>query len=230
MKKNLLVLGLCLIFILAVSCSHKVYKAPDFEERTFDHKLVAVLPAEMIFTGKQQKNLTADDIARIEEQESEDFQRALYNSILRHANDGRYETTVNFQDINTTMRLLEEKNISARESWKMSNDELEKVLGVDAVVKMRIQKQRYMSDQASYGISVAKSVIYRAGVGSRIPVPNVPEKTNDIYASCNLVKAGQTLWHDNYKYASDYNNPVNEVIEGIADNFGEHFPYKRKRK
>ena len=127
MKKNLLVLGLCLIFILAVSCSHKVYKAPDFEERTFDHKLVAVLPAEMIFTGKQQKNLTADDIARIEEQESEDFQRALYNSILRHANDGRYETTVNFQDINTTMRLLEEKNISARESWKMSLVFMDKV-------------------------------------------------------------------------------------------------------
>lgn len=230
MKKNLLLLSLCLIFIVAVSCSHKYYTASNFEEKTEEHKVVAIVPAEMVFTGKQQKDLTEEDIARIEEQESTTFQLALYNSILRHANDGRYVTTVNFQDINKTQKMLDEKSISVRDSWKMNDDELAKALGVDAVIKMRIQKQRYMSDEASYGVSVAKQIVYRTGIGSKIPVPNVPNKTNDIYASCNLLSDGQTLWNDNYKYASDYNNPANEIIENITDNFGKHFPYKKKRK
>ena len=87
-----------------------------------------------------------------------------------------------------------------------------------------------MSDEASYGITVAKQIIYNTGIGSKIPVPATPATTNDIYASCNLVSNSQTLWNDNYKAASDYNSPANVIIEGITDNFGKHFPYKKKRK
>ncbi len=230
MKKSLPLYTITIFILLAVSCSHKYYKAENFEDKTLDHKVVAIIPAEMIFTGKLPKNLTEEDIARIEEEESEAFQYSLYNSILRHANTGKYYTAINFQDINLTQQLLEKNNITSRGSWKMKEEELKKVLGVDAVIKMRIQKQRYMSDHASYGIAVAKQIVYNTKIGSKIPVPAVPNKTNDIYASCNLVSDGQTLWNDSYKSSSDYNSPANEIIEGITDNFGKHFPYKKKRK
>ena len=230
MKKNVPFLSFCFILIISFSCSHKYYTAADFEEKTLEHKLVAVIPAEMIFTGKQPKNLSAEDIAKMEEQESEDFQFALYNSILRHANSGKYITTINFQDINLTRKLLEQNGISARKCWELNDQELKKYLGVDAVIKMRVQKQRYMSDEASYGITVAKQIITNTGIGSKVPVPYVRNRTNDIYASCNLISEGQTLWNDNYKSSSDYNSPANLIIEGITDNFGKHFPYKKKRK
>jgi len=216
-----------ILALTVFSCSHKYYTSSYFDQQTVHHKIVAVLPAEMVFSGRQPENLTNDDIAKIEESESKNFQLALYNSILRHANTRKYFTRVNLQDIVLTQKLLEEHNISARDAWKKDDKELTTILGVDAVVRMRIQKQRYMSDLASYGIGAGRDIIYHAGL--KIPVPHVSNKTNDIYASCDIVSNNQTLWNDNYKGASDWNTPSNVVIENIADNFGQHFPYKSRR-
>ncbi len=228
MKKALLFFT-CLSVFIILSCSHKYYTSSFFDQQTAKHKIVAVLPAEMIFTGKQPENLAPEDIARIEESESKNFQQSLYNSILRYANSKKYFTRINLQDIVMTQKLLEDNNISPRAAWKKDDKELASILGVDAVVRMRIQKQRYMSDLASYGISWGRQVVYSTGLGSKIPIPYVPNKTNDIYASCDIVSNNQTLWNDNYKGASDWNSPSNVVIENITDNFGRHFPYKRRR-
>ena len=230
MKKNILS-GFIAIFILFLfSCSNKYYTASNFEEKTEDHKVVAILPAEVTFSGKQPKNLSPDDIAKAEERESIDFQYALMNSILNHANTKKYITTVNFQDINTTLKILEKNNISVRDSWNKDDNELAKLLGVNSVIRMNIRKQRYMSDEASYGVGVARQVIYKTGIGSKVPVPSSVGKTYDIYASCNLLSDNQTLWNDNYKRSTDYDVQPNVVIEWITDDFGENFPYKEKRK
>lgn len=230
MKKNLLP-GFTAIFILFLfSCSNKYYTASNFEEKTENHKVVAILPAEVTFSGKQPKNLSLDAIAKSEERESIDFQYALMNSILNHANTRKYITTVNFQDINTTLKILEQNNISVRDSWKRDDNELAKLLGVNSVIRMNVRKQRYMSDEASYGVGVAKQVIYKTGIGSKVPVPSSVGKTYDIYASCNLLSDNQTLWNDNYKRSTDYDTPANVIVEWITDDFGENFPYKEKRK
>jgi len=230
MKKNLLFYSIIVFFPVLFSCSNKYYTAGNFSEKTENHKVVAILPAEITFSGKQPKNLTPEDIAKAEETESVNFQDALLNGILRHANTKKYITTVNFQDVNTTQKLLEKNNISVRDSWKTDDNELAKLLGVDAVIRMRIQKRRYMSDEASYGVDVAKQVIYKTGVGSKVPVPGSVGKTYDVYATCDLLSNNQTLWNDNYKRYADWDTPANVIIEWITDDFGENFPYKQKRK
>ena len=230
MKKNLLP-GFIAIFILFLfSCSNKYYTASNFEEKTENHRVVAILPAEVTFSGKQPKHLSPDDIAKAEERESIDFQYALMNSILNHANTKKYITTVNFQDINTTLKILEKNNISVRDSWNKDDNELAKLLGVNSVIRMNIRKQRYMSDEASYGVGVAKQVIYKTGIGSKVPVPSSVGKTYDIYATCNLLSDNQTLWNDKYKRSTDYDTAPNVIVEWITDDFGENFPYKEKRK
>jgi len=230
MKKNLLTVLTVSFILFLFSCSNRYYNASNFEEKTENHKLVAILPAEVTFSGKQPKNLSPEDIAKAEERESIDFQYALMNSILNHANTRKYITTVNFQDINTTLKLLEQNNISVRDSWKKDDNELAKLLGVNSVIRMNIRKQRYMSDEASYGVGVAKQIVYKTGIGSKIPVPNSVGKTYDIYASCNLLSDNQTLWNDNYKRSTDYEVQPNVVVEWITNWFGENFPYKQKRK
>jgi hypothetical protein len=230
MKKNLLSGFIAVFLLFLFSCSNKYYKASNFEEKTEKHKVVAILPAEVTLSGKLPKNLTPEDIAKAEERESIDFQYALMNSILNHANTKKYITTVNFQDINTTQKILEQNNISVRDSWKKNDEELAKILGVDAVIRMNIRKQRYMSDEASYGVGMAKQVIYKTGLGSKVPVPSSVGKTYDIYATCNLLSENQTLWNDNYKRSTDYDTAPNVIVEWITDDFGENFPYKQKRK
>lgn len=224
MKKPLLFVY-ALAALIIISCGHKYYTASNFSQETRNHRLVAVLPAEMIFTGTRPKNLTDADIAEIEENESRAFQISLYNSILKYANTRKYETTVNFQDVSTTLKLLENNGVSLRDSWHQNDKELAKLLGVDAIIRMRIQKQRYMSDLASYGVYMGQRIANTLGLF--VPVTN---KTNDINASCNLISNSKTLWNDHYTRASNWNSPANEVIEGITENFGKHFPYKRKRK
>lgn len=217
------------------ACRSRYYTSSAFEEQAGKHKVVAVLPAEIIFTGTAPKKLTPEDILKIEDAESRAFQQSLYNSILKHANTRKYETWVNVQDVSTTLNALKQKNISPRDSWSKNDQELKTILGVDAVVRMRIQKKRYMSDLASYGISLGKDILYEVGVspatipGTGIGLPRVNNKTNDIIASCSVVSNGLSLWNDNYQAESNWNNKADDIIEGITENFGRNFPYKRRR-
>ena len=229
MKKYLPCLSMASFAIVFFSaCSHKHYVTSYFDQQTANHKLIAVLPAEMIFTGIQPKELSTGDIAKIEENESRIFQSYLINSILRYANTNRYYMSVGVQDISTTEKLLEDNGVSIRDSWKEDDKKLAEILGVDAVVRMRIQKKRYMSDLASMGISYGQQVLYQIGnVGKYVPY--VTNKTNDIYASCNVVSNNQTLWNDDYRGASNYNVSSERVIDDITDNFGRHFPYHKRR-
>ncbi len=67
MKTNLSLYIALLILISFTACSsHKFYTSPSFSQQTAHHKNIAILPAEMIFTGTQPKNLSPEDIAAIE--------------------------------------------------------------------------------------------------------------------------------------------------------------------
>lgn len=226
MKKYILVLFLA---ALSSACSRKYYSSSFFDQHTAGHKLIAVLPSEIVFTGKQPKDLSPEQIAKIEEEESRAFQMALYGNILQHADSRRYYMFVGVQDVNKTMSVLDENNISIRDSWKMDDRKLAGLLQVDAIVRMQIRKKRYMSDYASYGVSVGRDIIRETPIGNRLPIPRSLGKTEDIYAYCSVVSNSVTLWNNNYKSAADWNNPSDAIIENITDNFGRNFPYKRRR-
>jgi hypothetical protein len=227
MKKDLHLKLLFTIIAAAffISCSRKAYTNSYFDQQTANHKIIAVLPAEMIFTGTKPKGITDSAIAVIEEKESTMFQNYMVNGILEYANTQRYYTSISVQDISTTQRLLADNNITIRDSWRQDDKKLAAMLGVDAVVRLRIQKKRYMSDLASFGIGMGQQVLYNLGGVT----PMVPNKTNDIYASCNVVSNNQTLWNDNYRSTSNYNRTSEMVIEDITERFGKNFPYRKRR-
>lgn len=229
MRTTLPFLTFSISALVMCSCStHRYYTTSSFDQQAARHKMIAVLPAEMVFTGTQPKNLSPEVISEIEENESTLFQNALYNGILRYAETRKYMTTVAVQDISTTRRMLEENKISVRDSWNEDDKKLASLLGVDAIVRMRVVKKRYMSDLASMGISVGRQVVSQVANG-RFSVPYVPNKTNEIYASCNVVSNHQTLWNDSYRGNSNYNTSSEAVVDAITDNFGRHFPYKRRK-
>lgn len=228
MKKSIPFL-LLIILVISVSCSHKHYTSSFFEQQTAGHKIIAVLPSEIVLTGKKPEQLTEEQIAKIEEEESRAFQLALYSNILQYANSRKYYMSVGVQDVNKTMTTLEENHISLRDSWKMDDKKLAQLLGVDAIVRMQVRKKRYMSDYASYGVTIARDVIRQTPLGNKLPIPRSLGKTEDIYAYCSVVSNSVTLWNNNYKAAADWDNPSNVIIENITDNFGRYFPYKKRR-
>ena len=218
-----------LLLALFCSCSRpSYYTNPYFNQVASKHKIIAILPAEMIYTGILAKNVSPEAIAAIEEKESTFFQQSLFNGILRNANGRKYIMYVNVQDITTTAKMLDENHISIRNSWRTDDKELAKILGVDAVVRMRVTKKRYMSDLASFGIHTGEQVLSEIGSQHGFFIPYVPNKTNDIYASCNVICNTQTIWNDSYKGTASWNYSSETIINNITEIFGRHFPYKKR--
>lgn len=227
--KKIIPLLLIASLLLSISCSRKHYASSFFDQQTAGHRIIAVLPSEIVLTGKRPEQLSEEQIAKIEEEESRAFQLALYSNILQHANSRKYYMSVGLQDVNKTMSVLEDNGIGLRDSWKTDDKKLADLLGVDAVVRMQVRKKRYMSDYASYGVTIARGVINQTPLGNKLPIPRSLGKTEDIYAYCSVVSNSITLWNNNYKAAADWDNPSNEIIENITDNFGKYFPYKKRR-
>lgn len=227
--KKIIPLFVILGFVLVSSCSRKHHNPSFFDLQTANHRVIAVLPPEMLFTGKQPKDITEEQINKIEEEESKAFQMSLYSNILWYANSNKYYMFVNVQDISKTMNSLNENNISVRDSWKMDDKKLAELLQVDAIVRMQVTKKRYMSDYASYGVTVARNVIREIPLGNKLPIPVSLGKTEDIYAYCRVVSNSVTLWNNQYKGSANWDNPSQQIIENITGNFGRNFPYKRRR-
>ncbi|HMK05699.1 MAG TPA: hypothetical protein VK489_15965 [Ferruginibacter sp.] len=212
------------LIILSSSCRRAHVPSPA-EEKTARHRVIAVLPVEMIYTGTRPKNITDSVIGKMEERESKVFQQFLHDNILRNGNNDRYMLMVSVQHYINTNAILNDNKISIRDSWFKTDEELAGMLNVDAVVRMKVQEKRYMSDAASMGIEYGRQVvgeIFKKSV-------NVPNKTNDILASCSIISKGETLWNNNYRSASDWDTPPEYVINNITNNFAYRIPYRQRR-
>ncbi len=217
-------LAVVCILVTLTSC-HRYYTSSSFNEKTATHKVIAILPPHIVMTGQLPRNVSKETIVALEEMESRMFQQSLYSNILKRAKTGKKIMDVSIQPYSNTISMLEEHNISVRDSWEKDDRELAQILGVDAVVRSSIQKDRYMSDEASLGITVARGIVFAASKSPlTIPVSN---KTSDIQATCTLVSNGETLWNDSYREGSNWNNPANEIIEEITERFARHFPYRK---
>lgn len=213
--------------MLSFTSCHRYYTSSTFDQKSSLHNTIAILPPQVVVTGNLPKNVSVGYLEELEERESKLFQEALYNNVLKRGNTRKYALNISVQPYSNTLAALEKNGISIRESWTMDDKELSAVLGVDAVVRTSIQKERFMSDLASAGIyagrRIAEAIINKAGT-----VPTTSNKTNNIRATCTLISNGEALWNDSYTRASDWNSPANEIVENITDNFAKHFPYRKK--
>jgi hypothetical protein len=213
------------IFVLLISSCSRNHIPSAVYQKTAKHRMVAVLPAEMIYTGTIPKNAKEEDLSGMEESESRIFQQYLHDNILQHGNTRKYALSVSVQNYTNTLQVLSANNISLRDSWNKSDEELCKLLKVDALIRMKIQKKRYMSDAASMGIDYGRQVL-GAVLKKNVYAPN---KTNDIFASCSIVSNGETIWNDNYRRAADWDTPVDLVVNNITENFANHLPYRQRQ-
>lgn len=231
--KSISILAVC--FFTFISCSHNVYTSPQFESQTASHKIIAVLPAKVILTGTKPKKMTDADIAKQENAESILFQESLFSNILKKANTKKYYTNITLQPLEKTKQLLSQQNdtIDYRNIDSKSDEELCKLLGVDAVVRLKVQKTRYMSGLVSFGADLLNDILMgTVGVfvpGTTTPVPNAPTKTDDIIVQCSIQSKGQVLWNDRYSEEANWKNNANTIVDNITNYFGRKFPYKKKK-
>ena len=222
-------LTLLLLIVSLTACTAVDYTSPRFPEVALDHQSVAVLPVEMVFTGKAPRRLTAEDIMLIEEGESLAFQASLYNYLLdRSSLHRRRPIWISIQPIDRTNQLLAEEGLAIRDTWVLPAEELTEVLGVDAVVRTRVRKTRYLSDLASFGVAVGIHVALEALHEDHAWLLPWAPRTYDIYAEGLLLAAdeGTLLWKVAVNREADWSQPANDVVRGITRKLAKKFPYR----
>jgi hypothetical protein len=218
------------VALALAACTAVHYESPRLAAREPGHDTIAVLPFEMIFTGKAPADIDAAEILAIEEAESFAFQHALYNRLLDRSSVTRERPIlVHIQPCETTNRILDARAIDVRESWAMRPEELATILEVDAVVRTRVVKDRYLSDLASYTAEVGLEVLHRVSEGrADWLIPPGLTRTHDIHAESALIARDDAdlLWKVEVHRATDWRRPANDVIVGITRKLSKKFPYR----
>src|SRR5687768_3375549 len=88
MKTRFILTCITVLLLATLSGCKPYYIATDFSSRTAQHKVVAVLPFEMVFTGTKPEKLSEADIREIEEAESKAFMISYYNKVLASTRSG----------------------------------------------------------------------------------------------------------------------------------------------
>ncbi len=231
-QKYLFLLTTVLLLSLS-SCSKDYFLSKGFKQETKVHQMVAIAPVEMIFTGVPLGQIEPEDIQTLEEGESKAFQISLFNQIQFSRSDRKKPINIEFLTVDQTNDRLAAKGISIRDSWALSGEELAKVLEVDAVVKTKVYKTRYLTDMASMGVDLGRKIAALLSKGKALlALYGDLDKTSDIRATSQLVNAtdGKLLWSMQLVDETDWNNPTPEIVDRISKKFAANFPYRYKRR
>jgi hypothetical protein len=226
MKRILLIL----VAILVGACTSVHYESPRLAASEPQSETIAVLPFEMVFAGKLPPGIGPEEILAIEAGEALAFQHALYQRLLdRSSVHRKHPILVRIQPIQATNRLLDEAHIPLRQVWEVSPQRLAEILGVDAVLRTRVEKTRYMSELASFGTEVGLTILHEASEGHLDwLIPPGLTRTDDIFADSTLVSCedGDLLWKVAVHRATDWRRPANDVVAGITKKLARKFPYR----
>lgn len=227
MRKIAIVSAVLLLVLSVQFCGGRIYTDPIFLEKTREHRIIAVLPFEMVFTGKKPKKLSVQQVRKIEEVESIAFQNSFYNSLLHQTNRPRNPVRIDIQSTRQTNRLLERHDIGIRESWDMESQELARILRVDAVVRTRIEKRRFMSGLASFGLEVGTDILNALLADTPLMI-FLPTSTNRIKAGCYVCSGsdGAVLWSLDIVDETDWRMSAEDIIDGVNYHFAKKFPYR----
>ncbi len=227
MKNTLTILTLLTVAIFAAGCGNTLrYSSQDVKAKAHQHQTVAIVPAIITYTGPVPQELTREDKIAIDIGESRMYQNSLYNFLLRKSNT---RVRVNIQPIERTNNLLRDADINIHESWAMDATELAQVLGVDAVIQLRVDESRYMSDLTGLGIDagrgVLRSIFY--GPGNLGPYPYPITRTADMRSSCSVFDAdGSLIWKMGVIRGTNWSRPPEFVVDNINRKFARNFPYR----
>ncbi len=221
---------LLLIIGLLSSCAPD-FIADNFDKKTLKHSEVAILPFEMVYTGKMPRKLTEEDIAKLSELESEAFMISFYNQVHRTTRRKRRKLKIRLQPHNRTIEKLLANDISIQDSWKMDSEELAKVLEVDAVVRGRIEKNQIMSDYASLGVDVGVSILEEIFFPNRnigIGGGRTLARNKEVRASYSLIDYdGELLWANSSYSDSDWTRQSDEMVDQLNLRSARRFPYRK---
>ena len=127
-----------------------LYENPNFDEISQSHKIIAVVPfkTQVKLRPKQMKDMSTEQLNRIERSEGESIQSAMYSWFLKRKKRGDLQS-LEIQDPRTTTAMLKKQNIDYNNIMDFTPQDLAKILEVDAVISGEFETNKPMSEGAS---------------------------------------------------------------------------------
>lgn len=217
--------------ILVTSCGVKKFESEEFVIRTANHKMVAILPPVIQYTNpKTGSIILKDDKATQMQTESYSLQKHLYQKLLNQKTV-KDPITINFQDIIRTNDILKKNKIENKDLLEKTPEELTKILGVDAVVINRVEKE-IMIDEKILGIANVGVQILGAinGPGNNSGQAGmVKTGVMKLNSSLNDGKDGFVLWNSFKDFDITLDNLPDAILIQYGNQCARSFPYRTKK-
>jgi hypothetical protein len=152
--KNLLLFTLIIFSSNLIFSQTNLFENPDFDEIAKNHKIIGVIPFKTSVTlrPKQMKDITPEQLDRMEKSEGESIQSAMHSWFLKREKRGTL--SVDVQNIETTNAKLKKAGVNIENHETFTPLELAKILEVDAIIMGTFETNKPMSEGASVALGL----------------------------------------------------------------------------
>ncbi len=216
--KKLLLSFLLLTFITNVMAQTNLYENPNFDEIAKSHKIIAMVPfkTQVKLRPKEMKDMSTEQLNRIEKSEGESIQSALYSWFLKRKKRGDLQS-LEIQDPRTTTAMLKQQNIDYDNIMDFTPQNLAKILEVDAVISGEFETNKPMSEGAS--------VVLGALLGFWGATNSAT-----INMSVHNAEDGVLLWNYNKKVSGSIGSDTEDLINMLMRKASRRLAYTKNSK
>jgi hypothetical protein len=208
---------LFLIILTSISCAPKIYTAPDFAKIARKHKVVAILPADVLIRLRPNdaKKMTTEQVNENAEKTGFEIQDAMYSWFLRRS--GKLNYTVDFQDVTKTNSLLKSGGYQYADLKTVDREVLAQKLGVDAVIQDFTSMNKPMSEGAAIALGL---------------LVGVWGTTNEVKTTINIHDgaSGKLIWKYDFVASSSVGSSPEKLVNALMRNASRKFPYQADGK
>lgn len=216
--KKLLLSILLLTFVQNIFAQNNLYENPSFDEIAKSHKIIAVVPfkTQVKLRPKQMKDMSDEQLNRIEKSEGESIQAAMYSWFLKRKKRGDLQS-LEVQDPRTTTVMLKKQNIDYNNIMDFTPQDLAKILEVDAVISGEFETNKPMSE----GASVVLGALF-GFFGST--------NSATINMSVHNAEDGILLWNYNKKVNGSIGSDTEDLINILMRKASRRLAYTKNSK
>jgi hypothetical protein len=200
-------LSICALFV--ASCA-QVYTSPEAVKLVSKHKIIAIVPPKVTIAAR--KKVDAEAIKEQQKLESANFQKEIYNWLLRRKGQGKM--FVEILDVETTNAKL--KKAGYFDDAILTPGEIAEVLDVDAIATSNFSLSKPMSE----GGAIALGLL----VGFWAP-------TNQTQVSMEFYDRNtkKLFWNYNHEASGSIGSSPSQLVDALMRNASRKMPYFVKK-
>lgn len=152
--KKLLLLTLTIFFSNSIFGQTNLFEHPDFDKIAQNHKIIGIIPfkASITLRPKQMKDITPEQLEKMEKSEGKSIQSAMYSWFLKRKKRGTLKVDV--QNSATTNAKLKKAGVTLENYENYTPSELAKILEVDSIIMGTFETNKPMSEGASVALGL----------------------------------------------------------------------------